>query len=168
MEHYLHDIQIVQKFATLNRETILDELVKGMKWKVLYEYSCIHNYIDTSSEEMILRKGAISAKKAEPLIIPINMQEGVILGEGLGNKDWNNSAPHGSGRIMKREYVKSHYTLSNFKSAMKGIYCSCISKDTLDEAPFAYRSISELIDSIQETVLIKQIIKPIYNFKAGN
>lgn len=173
LENYLHDIQIMQEFASLNREIILDELVKGMKWKVNESYSCIHNYIDTSGETVatfqapMLRKGAISAKINERVIIPINMRDGIILGVGLGNTDWNCSAPHGSGRIMKREDIRANYTVSSYKAEMKGIYSSCIGKETLDEAPFAYRTIDEIADAIRETVTISKIIRPIYNYKAG-
>lgn len=173
MDDYLHDLQIVQQFASLNREIILDEIVKGMKWKITDSYECIHNYIDASDDTIhtfgvsMLRKGAISAKKNEKVIIPINMRDGIILGTGLGNTDWNCSAPHGSGRIMKREDVKNHFTVSSFKSEMKGIYSSCIGRDTLDEAPFAYRAIEEIADVIGDTVTIDKIIKPVYNFKAG-
>lgn len=173
MEDYLHDIQIVQQFAALNRAIILDELVKGMKLKIIDSYDCIHNYIDTSENTIkefdapMLRKGAISAKIGEKVIIPINMKDGIILGTGLGNTDWNCSAPHGAGRIMKREDVKNHFTLSAYKNEMKGIYSTSISKGTLDEAPFAYRSIDEIMEVIKDTVTIDKIIKPIYNFKAG-
>ena len=172
-DSYLHDMQIVQDFASLNRQIIFDELVKGMKWKVLESYECIHNYVDASAETLaefnspIMRKGAISAKKDEKVIIPINMRDGIILGTGLGNKDWNCSAPHGSGRIMKREDVKNNFTVSSFKSEMKGIYSSCIGKDTLDEAPFAYRPVTDITDVISATVKIDKIIKPVYNYKAG-
>ncbi|WP_031555127.1 RNA-splicing ligase RtcB [Oribacterium sp. FC2011] len=172
-DSYLHDMQIVQDFASLNRQIILDELVKGMKWKVLESYECIHNYVDASAETLalfnspIMRKGAISAKKDEKVIIPVNMRDGIILGTGLGNKDWNCSAPHGSGRIMKREDVKNNFTVTSFKSEMKGIYSSCIGKDTLDEAPFAYRPVTEITDVISATVKIDKFIKPVYNYKAG-
>ena len=174
MEDYLHDLQVVQQFASLNREIILDELVKGMKWKVIDTYECIHNYVNASSETIdafgfpMLRKGAISAKAGEKVIIPINMRDGILLGTGLGNAEWNCSAPHGSGRIMKREEVKNHFTVSSFKSEMKGIYSSCIGKDTLDEAPFAYRSLKDITDVIGETVTINRVIRPVYNFKAGD
>lgn len=174
MEDYLHDLQVVQQFASLNREIILDELVKGMKWKVIDTYECIHNYVNASSETIdafgfpMLRKGAISAKAGEKVIIPINMRNGILLGTGLGNAEWNCSAPHGSGRIMKREEVKNHFTVSSFKSEMKGIYSSCIGKDTLDEAPFAYRSLKDITDVIGETVTINRVIRPVYNFKAGD
>lgn len=174
MSDYLHDLQLVQQFASLNRQIILDELVKGMKWKILDSYECIHNYVDASEDTIdtfgspMLRKGAISAKADEQVIIPINMRDGIILGTGLGNTDWNCSAPHGSGRIIKREDVKNNFTVSSFKSEMKGIYSTCIRKDTLDEAPFAYRSISDIANAISDTVTINKIIKPVYNFKAGS
>ena len=164
MQNYLHDLEIVQHFATLNREIIITEICKGMKWKILDSYSCIHNYVDFESPIPIIRKGAISAKRDEPVIIPINMRDGIILGKGIGNNDWNCSAPHGAGRIMKREDIKNKYTVANFKKEMKGIYSSCISKDTLDEAPFAYRGIQEIKEIIGETITIDKIITPIYNF----
>lgn len=173
MDDYLHDLQIVQNFASLNREAIINELAKGMKWKIADSYECIHNYVDSSDETLkefkspILRKGAISAKKNERVIIPINMRDGILLGTGLGNKEWNCSAPHGSGRIMKREDVKNNYTVSSFKSSMKGIYSSCIGKDTLDEAPFAYRPLDDIVEVIGDTITINNIIRPVYNFKAG-
>ena len=166
-EDYLHDLQIVQQFAELNREIMLDELVKGMKWKVADSYSCIHNYVDFSEDVPMLRKGAISAKQNEQVIIPINMRDGILLGYGLGNTDWNNSASHGAGRIMKREDIKQHYTVSTYKAEMKGIYSTCIGKDTLDEAPFAYRPVDEISEVIKDTVNIKKRIRPVYNFKAG-
>lgn len=164
---YLEDLQVVQEFAALNRETMLDELVKGMKWKVTETFSSVHNYVDLSGSMPIMRKGAVSAQKGENVIIPVNMRDGVILGEGLGNADWNYSAPHGAGRILKREDVKHNYTVSEFKKEMKGIYSSCIGADTLDEAPFAYRRIEEIRETIGDNVEIKEILKPVYNYKAG-
>jgi len=167
-EQYLHDLQIVQEFAALNREVIINEIVKGMKLKVQDSFSCIHNYVELAADNAILRKGAISAKNGENVIIPINMRDGILLGTGLGNDDWNCSAPHGAGRIMKREDIASHFTVSAFKAEMKGIYSSCIGKGTLDEAPFAYRNINEITEAIGETVCITKHIQPMYNFKAGN
>lgn len=146
---------------------MLDELVRGMKWRIIDSYTCIHNYVDFSGEIPILRKGAIRANSGENVIIPINMRDGIILGTGKGNEDWNCSAPHGSGRIYKRSEVKEHHTLSEFKKAMEGIYSICVNKDTLDESPFAYRKIEDIIDVIGDTVEINKIIKPVYNFKAG-
>lgn len=168
MEQYLHDVQVVQKYAALNRRIIIEELAKAMKWKVIDSYSSIHNYIAKENDTYLLRKGAISAQKGEKIIIPINMRDGVLLGTGLGNEEWNYSAPHGAGRILKRTEVKNHYTLAQYKKSMKGIYSSCITKDTLDESPFAYRSLEEITDVISETVSIENIIKPVYNFKAGS
>ncbi len=167
LDHYMHDLEIVQDFARYNREAMIDEIVRGMKWKVLDSYTCIHNYIDFSEDVPVLRKGAISAKTGEKVIIPINMRDGIILGTGLGNADWNCSAPHGSGRIYKRSEVKEHHTVSEFKKAMEGIHSICINKDTLDESPFAYRSMEDMLHVIGETVTVDNVMKPIYNFKAG-
>lgn len=167
MEDYLHDLQLVQEYAELNRAAMLDEMAKGMKWKYDEVFSCIHNYIETSPVCRMLRKGAISAKSGEKVVIPVNMRDGVILGTGKGNPAWNESAPHGSGRLMKRTDVANRYTVSAYKKTMKGIYSSCIGKDTLDEAPFAYRGVDEIAALIGDTVEIGQILKPVYNFKTG-
>ena len=115
-----------------------------------------------------MRKGAISAREGEKVVIPINMRDGILLGIGKGNPDWNYSAPHGSGRILKRSEVKNQYTVSCFKKEMKGIYCSCIGKETLDEAPFAYRNMEMIKEAVEDTVDITQVLHPVYNFKAGN
>ena len=167
MEDYLHDIEIIQEFARLSRDAIIDSIVGGMKWKIEESFTCIHNYVDFSGAKPILRKGAISAKEGEKVIIPINMRDGIILGTGLGNVDWNCSAPHGAGRIYRRSEVAEHHTVSDFKKAMDGIYSICINKDTLDESPFAYRGIDDIAAVIGETVHIDKIIKPVYNYKAG-
>ena len=173
MQRYLHDLQIIQDFAAANREIILMEIARRMKWKIKGTLSCIHNYVDASKETIdlfhapMLRKGAISAKGDELVIIPINMKQGILLGYGKDNVDWNCSAPHGAGRIMKREDVKSHFTVSAYKTEMKGVYSSCIGKDTLDEAPFVYRGMDEIADAIKDTVDIERVIRPIYNYKAG-
>lgn len=168
MEEYIGDLSVAVQFAELNRAAILDELVKGMKWKVLETWSSVHNYIDISGGERILRKGAVSAKSGEKVVIPVNMRDGILLGTGLGNADWNDSAPHGAGRIMKREDVKQRFTVSQFKSEMKGIYCTCIDKGTLDEAPFAYRGMDEITERVTDTVRIEKLIRPLYCYKAGS
>lgn len=165
-EDYFHDLQAVQEYAEGNRRIMVDEIARGMKWKVQEVCSCIHNYIDFSQEPPVLRKGAISAREGERVVIPVNMRDGIILGTGLGNPEWNYSAPHGAGRIAKREDIAAGHTLAEFKSAMKGIHSPSISRATLDEAPFAYRSLGEIRDVIQETVRIEKVIRPIYNFKA--
>ncbi len=164
-EAYLEDVQIIQRYAEWNRQIIVREILKGMKWKAEEQFCVPHNYLDDSG---ILRKGCISAKKGEPVVIPANMRDGIILGIGKGNADWNYSAPHGSGRRLKREDVKNRYTVSAFKKEMQGIYSSCVSADTLDEAPFAYRSITEIAEQIKDTVEVTERLKPVYNFKAGS
>lgn len=164
-EAYVEDVQIIQAYAQWNREIIIKEILKGMKWKAIEQFSVPHNYLDTWG---ILRKGATSARNKEPVIIPINMKEGIIIGIGKGNAKWNNSAPHGSGRRLKREDVKNQYTVSEFKKEMKGIYSSCIGAETLDEGPFAYRSMNEIAEQLKDTVEITDQLIPIYNFKAGS
>lgn len=159
---YLEDVQTVQDYAERNRQIIVREILKGMKWKALEQFSVAHNYLDASG---VLRKGAIAAEKEARVIIPANMRDGMILGIGLGNADWNRSAPHGSGRKLKREDVKNRYTVSDFKKEMKGIYSSCVGPNTLDEAPFAYRSLAEIAERIRDTVRITEILKPVYNYK---
>ncbi len=168
MEDYLNDLSVVQEYAELNRKVIASEIIKGMKWKEKEVITCIHNYVDFSEIVPILRKGAISAKENEDVIIPINMRDGVILGRGKGNAEWNNSAPHGSGRITSRDETVNTHTVSEFKASMKGIYSSCISKDTLDEAPFAYRGVDYIKEAVKDTVEISRILKPVYNYKGGN
>lgn len=167
-EDYLHDMQVLQEFASLNRGIILDELERGMKWKVQEVFCSVHNYVDVSHSTPILRKGAVSAREGERVILPVNMRDGILLGVGLGNEDWNYSAPHGAGRLIKRDSVKHKFTVSDFKAEMKGIYCSCIGKGTLEEAPFAYRSLEELKGQIADTVEIQQRLRPVYNYKAGS
>ena len=164
-ENYMEDVQTVEDYAELNRQIIVREILKGMKWKAVEQFSVAHNYLDASG---VLRKGAIAAEKGFQVIIPANMRDGMLLGIGLGNEDWNCSAPHGSGRRLKREDVKSWYTVSDFKREMKGIYSSCVGTDTLDEAPFAYRSLAEIAERIRDTVQITEILKPVYNYKAGS
>lgn len=169
MEKYIQDVIMATHYAQINRVTILEEIEKHMKLTSLYHYNKPHNTISRGIDgNWYIRKGAIAAEDGETVIIPINMKDGIILGTGLGNPDWNYSAPHGAGRIMNRENVKNNFTVSQFKNEMKGIHCSCISKGTLDEAPFAYRGIEEISEAIKDTVRIDEILKPVYNYKAGN
>lgn len=164
-DQYIHDMKIVQQYAMLNRKAMMDEIIKNMKLHVIDQFTTIHNYIDTDA--MILRKGAVSAKKGEKLLIPINMRDGSLICIGKGNDDWNQSAPHGAGRLMSRSMAKQTFTVSEFKKQMNGIYSTSIGKDTLDECPMAYKNMNAIIDNIGDTAEIKTIIKPIYNFKAG-
>lgn len=165
MEDYIHDMKIVQKFAVLNRKAMMDEIIKGMKLKVEDEFTTIHNYIDT--DNMILRKGAVSAQMGEKLLIPINMRDGSLICIGKGNPDWNYSAPHGAGRLVSRNQAKNSYTLSEFKKQMAGIYTTSVNEDTLDECPMAYKDMDDIISNIGDTAEVIKIIKPLYNFKAG-
>ena len=164
-EQYIHDMKIVQQFAMLNRQAIMDEMIKGMHLHTVEQFTTIHNYIDT--ESMILRKGAVSAKAGEKLLIPINMRDGSLICTGKGNHDWNCSAPHGAGRLMSRSQAKQSFTVSEFKKQMDGIYTTSVNAQTLDECPMAYKSINDITENIVDTVEINEVIKPVYNFKAG-
>ncbi|WP_124098702.1 RtcB family protein [Ruminococcus sp. Marseille-P6503] len=164
-ERYIHDMKIVQEFAMLNRQAMMHEIVKGMGLHVTERFTTVHNYIDTDS--MILRKGAVSAQKGEKLLIPINMRDGSLICKGKGNPDWNFSAPHGAGRLLSRSQAKQSLTVSEFKKQMKGIYTTSVNAGTLDESPMAYKTMEDIVDNIGDTAEILDIIKPIYNFKAG-
>ena len=162
---YIHDMKLVQKFAEINRQAMMTEIIKGMGLHITESFTTIHNYIDTDS--MILRKGAVSAQKGERLLIPVNMRDGSLLCTGKGNADWNYSAPHGAGRLMSRSGAKESFTVSEYKKQVKGIYTTSVNSGTLDECPMAYKSIEDIVNNIGDTVEINDIIKPIYNFKAG-
>lgn len=165
-EDYLHDMQICQDFAKVNRKyiglTILDE----MDWHQISYFETIHNYIEFDTN--MVRKGAISAKAGEKLLIPINMRDGCIVGIGRGNEDWNCSAPHGAGRIMSRSKAREIVSVDEFREAMDGIYTTSVGESTVDEAPMVYKPMDEIIENIKDTVDILEIIKPVYNFKASN
>ena len=163
-ERYLHDMKICQEFAILNRKTMADSMVDELGLDVHDFFETIHNYIEFDTN--IVRKGAISAKKDETLLIPINMRDGCILGVGKGNPDWNYSAPHGAGRVMSRMKARESVSLEDFKKSMSGIYSQSVVEETIDESPFAYRSIDKILDKIEPTVEIKKLLKPVYNFKA--
>ncbi len=163
---YIHDMRIVQRFAMLNRQAMVDVIVKGMKLHVEEQFSTIHNYIDTDAR--ILRKGAVSAKAGERLLIPINMRDGSLLCVGKGNADWNFSAPHGAGRLMSRADARQSFTVSAFKKQMAGVYTTSVSKATLDECPMAYKGMEDILNQIGPTADVEKILRPIYNFKAGD
>ena len=164
-DQYIHDMKIAQRFAELNRQAIMDTIVKEMGFHVEEQFTTIHNYIDT--DYMILRKGSVSAQKGERLFIPINMRDGSLLCTGKGNEDWNFSAPHGAGRLMSRGVAKETFTVSEFKKQMEGIYTTSVGRSTLDECPMAYKGMEDIVDNIEPTVTVDAVIKPIYNFKAG-
>ena len=164
-EDYLFDMKIVQNFASLNRQAMAADIIKGMKFTEIESFSTIHNYIDTDNK--ILRKGAISARDGEKIIIPLNMRDGCLICEGKGNADWNFSAPHGAGRAYNRADTVNSFTLSQYKKEMKGIYSTSISRETLDECPMAYKNSQNIIDAIEPTAEIIERLTPLYNYKAG-
>ncbi len=164
-EDYLHDMALMQRYAELNRQIIKEVILDGMKLHAVDSFSTIHNYIDT--DRMILRKGAVSAQAGERLLIPINMRDGSFICIGLGNEDWNCSAPHGAGRKFSRTEANNSFTLSAFKKEMEGIFTTSVSQGTLDECPMAYKPMEEILNNIGETVTIERQIRPIYNFKVS-
>ncbi len=165
-DDYIHDMKLVQYFAELNRKAMAEEIIRGMKLDIVEEFTTIHNYVDT--ENMILRKGAVSAQKDEKLIIPINMRDGSLICIGKGNEDWNYSAPHGAGRVMSRTKAKKVLKLDEFKETMKGIYTTSVNRRTIDECAHAYKPMDEIIENVGDTVDIIDRIVPIYNFKAAD
>lgn len=164
-DDYMHDVEICQQFALKNREKIAEILLEHIGIAGEYAFHTIHNYIDI--DEKILRKGAIAAHEGEKVLIPINMRDGSVLAIGKGNPDWNFSAPHGAGRIMSRTQAFKELDMDEYKREMQGIYTTSVNKDTLDEAPMAYKSREDIIDVIADSVDIIEIMKPIYNFKAS-
>lgn len=166
-QDYLHDMNICQQYASENRYRMAKKILNylNLSIKNLDHFETIHNYINL--KDMILRKGAISAYRGERVLIPINMKDGSIIAIGKGNKEYNYSAPHGAGRIISRRQAKQVLSLEKFERVMEGIYTTSISKDTLDEAPFVYKPMEEILENIQDTVEVLQIIKPVYNFKAN-
>lgn len=169
-EDYLHDMEICQHFASVNRYEIANAIVSDLfgtdiaYWD-LPMFETIHNYIEPGAN--MVRKGAISAKKGEKLLIPINMRDGCIIGLGKGNEDWNCSAPHGAGRIMSRSKAKELISLEEFENSMSGIFTTSVNQSTVDESPMVYKPMAEIVENIKDTVDILEIVKPIYNFKAS-
>lgn len=164
-EDYMNDMTIAQRYASLNRSTMANIIIEGMALTEVSRFETIHNYIDF--KQMILRKGAVSAQKGEVLLIPINMRDGALLCVGKGNPDWNYSAPHGAGRLMSRNKAKKAIGMDDFIDSMRGIYTTSLNRQTLDEAPQAYKSIDEIKSMITDTVEIIDAIIPLYNFKAS-
>ena len=164
MKDYLYDMYFLRNFAGDNRAEILAIIQKYLNLKLVRRIDSVHNYI---SDDKILRKGAISAKRGELLVIPMNMRDGLLVCRGLGNKDWNESAPHGAGRLYSRSKAKELFSVEEYKKSMEGIYTTCINKSTLDEAPFVYKNFEEIERAIKPTVIIEDRLIPIYNFKAN-
>lgn len=165
-EDYVHDLKIAQYMADLNRRAIAGAILECMGLHAVDSFTTIHNYLDT--DQMILRKGAVSAKKGERLLIPMNMRDGSLICIGKGNPDWNFSAPHGAGRLMSRAAAKASIDMTAFKDSMEGIWTTSVSYSTIDESPMAYKPMQSIVENIVETVDIVDVIKPVYNFKAGD
>lgn len=165
-DDYIYDMKLTQQFAVLNRKAMADVILEGMGLHAMDIFTTIHNYIDT--EAMILRKGSVSAKAGEKLLIPINMRDGSLICIGKGNKEWNCSAPHGAGRLMSRRAALSTLSMKEFQKEMKGIYTTCVVPDTLDESPMAYKSLDDIVSQIGPTAEIVERIRPVYNFKASD
>ncbi|MDR2391920.1 MAG: RtcB family protein [Planctomycetota bacterium] len=164
-DDYVNDMRIIQRFASLNRQAMVETILREMGLTKIDAFSTIHNYID--AEAMILRKGAVSAGDGEKLLIPINMRDGSLICRGRGNRDWNSSAPHGAGRVMSRAAAFKSLSMDGYKEAMRGIFTTCVGKDTLDESPMAYKSLDSIVGQITPTAEIIERITPLYNFKAG-
>lgn len=169
LQDYIHDIGILQKYAELNRLAIADEICSAMRWKSAEEApeDTPHNYIVAENGWFVLRKGAIAAHETDHPTIPMNMRDGSLICRGKGNAEWNCSAPHGAGRLYARSAVKEHFTLTQYKQAMQGIHSPSINRKTLDECPMAYKPMEDIVSKIGPAVEIERIIKPLYNFKAG-
>jgi len=165
LDRYLHDVEICQEFARRSREKMAVIIMERTGLSGRDGFHTIHNYIDTS--EMILRKGALAAHKGEKVLIPINMRDGSVLAVGRGNPEWNMSAPHGAGRLMSRTKAKEDLSLEEYRKTMEGIYTTSVNESTLDEAPMAYKSLDDIIDVIRDSVDVVDVMKPVFNFKAG-
>lgn len=165
-DDYIHDMKLTQQFAVLNRKAMVDVILEGMGLHAVDIFTTIHNYIDTDA--MILRKGSVSAKAGEKLLIPINMRDGNLICIGKGNEEWNCSAPHGAGRLMSRRAALNTLSMDEFQKEMVGIYSTCVVPDTLDESPMAYKSMDEIVSQIRPTAEIVERIRPVYNFKASD
>ncbi len=163
-DNYLYDVRICQEFASKNRQAIANSILKHLGLNRTESFDTVHNYIDDYG---IVRKGSISAHKGERVIIPMNMRDGCIIAVGKGNPDWNNSAPHGAGRLYRRSDIEQLFTVEEFEEEMKGIYSTSVGRSTLDESPMAYKPMDEIVSLISPTVDIINVIKPVYNFKAG-
>jgi RNA-splicing ligase RtcB len=167
-ERYLHDMSICQEYAVLNRQTMANTILEKLWGKTVKDvsyFNTTHNYINF--KDNIIRKGSISAYEGEKVLIPINMRDGSIIAIGKGNPDWNYSAPHGAGRLMSRSKAREKLSLEEYQKSMEGIYTTSVNEATLDEAPMAYKPMEEIIRNIHDTVEIVKIIRPVYNFKAG-
>jgi RNA-splicing ligase RtcB len=164
MVEYINDCRLVKQYAEANRLTMIENIMTAMTWRTNRTVNCNHNEVGIDG---FLRKGAISARENESVIIPFNMRDGILFGKGKGNPDWNYSAPHGAGRVLSRNKAKELLSIDEFKDTMSSVWTSCVSPNTLDESPMAYKPVDEVIARLEETVEITEIVKPLYNFKSN-
>lgn len=167
LKDYLHDMYIAQSYAARSREIMLDIIVEAMGLTLVDKFDSVHNFIEHENfKKGTIRKGATSAKLGERLVIPLNMRDGSIIAIGKGNSDWNESAPHGAGRMMSRGQAKRELSMDDFKQQMSSVYTTSVMESTLDEAPEAYKPAEAILENIKDSVDIVHIVKPVYNFKA--
>lgn len=165
LEEYLNDMKLAVNYASESRKAMGETIISKMNLHPVSSFATIHNYIDT--ENKILRKGAVSAQSGETIIIPINMKDGALICRGRGNVDWNYTAPHGSGRVLRRSEAKELITLDEFKAEMEGVFTTSVNESTIDESPMAYRRVDEILNTIDPTAEVVERILPVYNFKAS-
>ncbi|MCQ2602178.1 MAG: RtcB family protein [Treponema sp.] len=173
-DKYVECMLSAMRYAKANRTVISDLIMNYLSDNEnvtqTERFDTIHNYIDWYDEEhssIIIRKGAISAKSGQRLCIPLNMRDGVVIGTGKGNEEWNCSAPHGSGRIMSRSQAKNDIAMKDYIESMKNIHSWSVNESTIDESPMAYKASDEIIRYLADTVDIECVAKTIYNFKAN-
>ena len=166
-DDYLEDMAVAQAYAAENRRCIAEAIARGMRWKPSGMFESVHNFVDADAPTPVVRKGAIAAYEGRPVVIPSNMRDGSVIGRGRGNPDWNHSAPHGSGRTASRSRAKEMATLAEFRKAMEGIHSPSVCRETLDEAPWAYRAQADVLEALRDTVEVTKMLRPVYNFKAS-
>ncbi len=170
MKGYITDMVVAQAYAEFNH-MVIDRLVmdaickgSGKQANIIEQIYTTHNYIDFSMKMM--RKGAVAAPAGRKLVIPFNMRDGLIIARGKGNEDWNQSAPHGAGRLLSRSDAKELIDLDEYRESMKGIYSTSVGTGTIDESPMAYKDPNEILRLIEDTVEVEYFIRPVINLKA--
>lgn len=161
-QDYMYCAEVCREYAHYSRFVMAQEILENMNWKCEEDFETVHNYIGSDG---VIRKGAISCKRDEKVLIPLNMADGSLIAIGKGNEDWNNSAPHGAGRLMSREKAKEQLSMQEYKARMKNVFSTCISTGTLDESPMAYKDGNEIIEAVRPTADILDHLKPLYNYK---
>lgn len=161
-DNYVNDVEVCNKFSLYNHAVIRDLIMHYMHWDIHSYFVSMHNTIENG----YLRKGATSAHKGQPVIVPITMAFGSVIGLGKGNITMNCSAPHGAGRLLSRSQARKSITMDSYRESMRGVYTTSVCPNTLDEAPTAYKSFDDIKSCLEQSVEVVDIIKPLYNFKA--